>query len=65
MARRLLGVEAPVLLVANKVDDTAHEAERGTSCASDSASPIPSRLHGRNTGDLLDALIEVLPTNGR
>ena len=53
---------APVLLVANKVDDTSREATSGSSSSSVSATRSrSSALHGRGTGDLLDALVAALP----
>jgi GTP-binding protein len=59
MARRL---ERPVLLVANKVDDTRHEAAIWDLMALGLGEPIPiSAIHGRGTGDLLDAVVELLP----
>ena len=52
----------PVLLVANKVDDVSHEAAVWELLGLGMGDPFPvSALHGRGTGDLLDALIAVLP----
>ncbi|MGZ8753260.1 MAG: ribosome biogenesis GTPase Der [Acidimicrobiia bacterium] len=52
----------PVLVVANKVDDTRHEAERWTfsSLGLGEAWPV-SALHGRASGDLLDEIVARLP----
>ncbi len=51
-----------VLLVANKVDDVRHEAEIWDLLALGVGDPYPiSALHGRNTGDLLDAVVAALP----
>jgi GTP-binding protein len=51
-----------VLLVANKVDDTGREAVIWDLLALGLGDPIPvSALHGRGTGDLLDALVAELP----
>ena len=53
----------PVLVVANKVDDDRPRGRRsGSSCALGLGEPCPvSALHGRGTGDLLDALVAALP----
>jgi GTPase len=53
----------PVLLVANKVDDTATEADAAGLWSLGIGEPHPvSALHGRGSGDLLDAVLEALPT---
>jgi GTP-binding protein len=52
----------PILLVANKVDDAKHEAGIWDLLALGMGDPYPvSSLHGRGTGDLLDALVAELP----
>ncbi|MBV8982386.1 MAG: 50S ribosome-binding GTPase, partial [Acidimicrobiia bacterium] len=52
----------PVLVVANKVDDTGREAEAWALARLGLGEPFPvSALHGRGTGDLLDAVVERLP----
>ncbi len=52
----------PVFLVANKVDDAAHEGEAAQLWSLGLGQPWPvSALHGRGVADLLDALIKVLP----
>lgn len=52
----------PVILAANKVDDARGEADAATMWNLGLGEPYPvSALHGRGTGDLLDALLEVLP----
>jgi GTP-binding protein len=52
----------PVLLVANKVDDQSHEAGIWDLMTLGVGEPFPvSALHGRGTGDLLDALVRALP----
>ena len=49
---------APVLLVANKVDDASHEALVWDLMSLGLGEPFPvSALHGRGTGDLLDSVI--------
>jgi len=51
----------PVLVVANKVDDPSHEAGGLELHALGLGDPISvSALHGRGTGDLLDAIVEAL-----
>lgn len=53
---------APVLLVANKVDDTNREAAVWELVSLGVGTPWPvSALHGRGTGDLLDELCAALP----
>ena len=55
----------PVIVVANKVDDVAHEAGALELHALGLGDPIAvSALHGRGTGDLLDAVVERLPEAG-
>ena len=62
VAELLRGLGAPVLLVANKVDDTAHEAAVWELMSLGLGEPhAASALHGRGTGDLLDDLLAVLP----
>ncbi|HEX6420232.1 MAG TPA: ribosome biogenesis GTPase Der [Acidimicrobiales bacterium] len=52
----------PVLLVANKVDDAAHESAMWDLLRLGLGEPLPvSALHGRAAGDLLDAVVERLP----
>ncbi len=52
----------PVILAANKVDDIRGEAEAATMWNLGLGEPYPvSAIHGRGSGDLLDALLEVLP----
>ena len=52
----------PVLLAANKVDDQRTEAEAATMWNLGLGEPFPvSAMHGRGTGDLLDAVLELLP----
>ena len=52
----------PVILVANKVDDLAQEAEAAALWGLGFGEPYPvSALHGRGTADMLDAALEVLP----
>jgi GTP-binding protein len=62
MARR---AHVPVLLVANKVDDASWEAAAHEFHALGLGPPFPvSAYHGRGTGDLLDAVVALLPEAG-
>jgi GTPase len=61
VAARLRRGRVPVLLVANKVDSEAVEAELGDLWSLGLGEPLPvSGLHGRGSGDLLDAIVERL-----
>jgi GTPase len=52
----------PVVLVANKVDDMRLEAEAATLWNLGLGEPFPvSALHGRGSGELLDAVLAALP----
>lgn len=52
----------PVLLVANKVDNATQEIESSALWSLGLGEPHPvSALHGRGSGDLLDAVLAVLP----
>jgi GTP-binding protein len=52
----------PVVLAANKVDDLRGEADAAALWSLGLGEPHPvSALHGRGSGDLLDAVLEVLP----
>jgi len=52
----------PVRLVVNKVDDTNREAAAWEFVSLGVGDPFPvSALHGRGTGDLLDAVVDLLP----
>lgn len=56
----------PVVLVANKVDDARGELEAAALWNLGMGEPYPvSALHGRGSGDLLDAVLRVLPKEGR
>lgn len=62
VAELLRRLGRPTLLVANKVDDAGREAATWELMALGVGEPYPvSALHGRGTGDLLDALVDVLP----
>lgn len=54
--------DAPVVVVANKVDDSGHEAAIWEFMGLGLGDPFPvSALHGKGTGDLLDHLVTLLP----
>ncbi len=56
----------PVVLAANKVDDQRSEAEAASMWNLGLGEPYPvSALHGRGSGDLLDAILEALPNAPR
>lgn len=61
-ARLVKRLGPPVLLVANKVDDTNREAAAWELVSLGLGDPWPiSALHGRGTGDLLDEVVRLLP----
>ena len=65
IARVVKRTGRPVLLVANKVDDQQHEAAIWELMSLGLGEPFPfSALHGRGTGDLLDAVVAALPEVG-
>src|SRR5579871_6262750 len=52
----------PVVVAANKVDDTKAESEATALWALGLGEPVPvSALHGRGSGDLLDVILDALP----
>ncbi|MGH9024585.1 MAG: ribosome biogenesis GTPase Der [Acidimicrobiia bacterium] len=62
VAGMLRRVDKPVLLVANKVDDDRREHQAWELNRLGLGDPIPvSALHGRGSGDLLDAIVTALP----
>jgi GTP-binding protein len=62
VATLLRSATAPVVLVANKVDDRVHEAAIWELMSLGLGEPTPvSALHGRGAGDLLDRLVAALP----
>ncbi|GAA4410152.1 ribosome biogenesis GTPase Der [Actinokineospora soli] len=66
VARVLRRSKRPVLLVANKVDDERLLADTASLWSLGLGEPYPvSALHGRNSGDLLDAILAVLPETPR
>jgi GTP-binding protein len=61
-ARLLRSIGTPVIVVANKVDDERRRADSWEMNALGLGDPFPiSAVHARGTGDLLDALVDVLP----
>lgn len=62
VVRLLRRSRKPVILVANKVDDPRAEADAAMLWSLGLGQPYPvSALHGRGSGDALDALLDVLP----
>ena len=62
VADLLRRLDRPVLVVANKIDDTRHENTIWDLMSLGLGEPYPvSALHGRGTGDLLDAICELFP----
>ena len=62
VARILRRSKRPVLLVANKVDDERLESDTAELWGLGLGEPWPvSALHGRGSGDLLDAVLDALP----
>ena len=65
MVRILRQAKVPVLLVANKVDDSRVEPEVANLWSLGLGQPYAvSALHGRGSGDLLDEIIASLPEEG-
>jgi GTP-binding protein len=61
--RMLRRTRKPVILVANKVDNADQEIEAASLWSLGLGQPYPvSALHGRGSGDLLDAVIKALPS---
>jgi GTP-binding protein len=66
VARVLRRSSTPVVLAATKVDDGRAVADTAALWSLGLGEPHPvSGLHGRGTGDLLDAVLEVLPSAPR
>lgn len=56
----------PIVLAANKVDDERAEPDAAMLWSLGLGQPHPvSALHGRGSGDLLDAILDVLPDEGQ
>ena len=66
VAQLLRGLGRPVLLVVNKIDDARHEPNIWDFVSLGLGDPHPvSALHGRSTGDLLDAIVALFPPDPR
>jgi GTP-binding protein len=66
VARVLRRSKRPVLLAANKADDQRTEADIAALWSLGLGEPYPvSGLHGRGSGDLLDAILAALPETPR
>ena len=66
VARVLRRSDRPVLLAATKVDDDRLTSDTAALWRLGLGEPHPvSGLHGRGSGDLLDAILDVLPTSPR
>ena len=64
VVKHLRRSKVPVLLVANKVDDASHEHSIWELMGLGLGDPFPvSALHGRGTGDLLDEVVRLLPSD--
>jgi GTP-binding protein len=64
VARLLRRADRPVLVVANKVDSEHREGDAWQLVRLGLGDPWPvSAIHGRGTGDLLDALVKLLPAS--
>jgi len=62
VARTLRRAKRPVLLAVTKVDDERGESDAAALWSLGLGQPYPvSGLHGRGSGDLLDAVLELLP----
>ncbi|MDR0284573.1 MAG: ribosome biogenesis GTPase Der [Propionibacteriaceae bacterium] len=62
VVRVLRKAKKPVVLAANKVDDQRQEPEVAHMWSLGLGEPYPvSALHGRGSGDLLDAILKLLP----
>ncbi|MHA6524996.1 ribosome biogenesis GTPase Der [Tessaracoccus sp. G1721] len=62
VVRVLRRSQKPVVLAANKVDDQRHEVMAASMWNLGLGEPYPvSAMHGRGSGDLLDALLDALP----
>ncbi len=62
VVRILRKADKPVVLAANKVDDARAEAEAYSLWNLGLGEPYPvSALHGRGSGDMLDAILKALP----
>src|SRR5699024_11699257 len=66
LLRVLRKAQVPIVLVANKVDDQRGELEAAALWNLGLGEPhAVSALHGRGSGDLLDAVVAAMPEEGR
>ena len=66
VAQMLLRSGKPVLLAVNKIDDPRDEPAAAIFFRLGLGDPVPvSALHGRASGDFLEALVRLLPATGR
>ena len=66
VAKVLRRSKRPVLLAANKADDQRSQADVASLWSLGLGEPLPvSALHGRGSGDLLDAIMDALPESPR
>jgi GTP-binding protein len=66
LAAILRAAHKPVLLLANKIDDPAQDVLALEFHRLGLGDPLPvSGVHGHGTGDLLDAIVTMLPGSGR
>ena len=64
VAELLRGAGRPVVLVANKVDGDSRDADAWVFARFGLGDPIPvSAVHGRGTGDMLDAVVALFPSS--
>lgn len=62
LSKRLQRTPAPVVLVANKVDDPSQEPAAAEAWSLGLGEPLPvSALHGTGSGELLDRVVDLLP----
>jgi GTP-binding protein len=62
LTKRIRRIQTPVLLVANKVDNSADELEASQFWSLGIGEPLTvSALHGRGSGDVLDRVVALLP----
>jgi GTP-binding protein len=62
VADLLRRLDRPIIVIANKVDHTRHEAAIWDLMSLGLGEPVPiSALHGRGTGDLLDLIHDAFP----
>ena len=65
VVRVLRRTKKPVILVANKVDDARSDADAATLWSLGLGEPFAvSSLHGRGSGELLDAVVAAFPDEG-